>query len=151
MEIMYTMVIKKSKQEAFYDLCYYATTHPDPNFIHQYAIDAFAAQTADKKTKPITITFALIGLYLHLKKNFTGKEVQQAHIQLAKHKKIWPNFKLPEKRGDITVFDVIDMLEGSNRDEMIIKWCESVWEAYEENHIQVINLVKRELWTRKDR
>jgi hypothetical protein len=46
-------------------------------------------------TKPITIIFALIGLYLHLEKNFTGKEVQFAHMKLVKHRKNWPNFKLP--------------------------------------------------------
>ena len=144
-------MVRKSEQEAFYELCYYTTTHPDPNFIHQYVVDAFAAQTADKKTKPITITFALIGLYLHLKKNFTGKEVQKAHMQLAKHKKSWPDFVLPKNRGNITVYDVIGVDEGLNRDEIIIEWCESVWNAYEKNHARVINLVKRELWPRKDR
>ena len=143
-------MVVKSEQEAFYKLCYYITTHPDTNFIHQYVVDAFAAQTADKKTKPITITFALIGLYLHLEKNFTGKEVQQAHMQLAKHKKLWPTFKLPEKMGNITIYDVIDATEGSNRDEIIIKWCKSVWTAYKEHHIIIRNLVKRELWPRKD-
>jgi Family of unknown function (DUF5946) len=143
------VVNEKSEQDAFYDLCYYTTTHPDPDFIHQYVVDAFAAQMADKKTKPITITFALVGLYLHLEKNFTGKEVQKAHMQLAKHKKLWPDFKLPYERGNITVYDVIDVEEGSNRDEMIVKWCESVWAAYKENHIQVTHMVKRELWPRK--
>ena len=127
---MIGLVNDKSEQEAFYELCCYTTTHSDTNFIHQHVVDAFAAQTADKKTKSITITFALVGLYLHLEKNFTGKKVQQAHIQLAKHKKFWPNFKLPEKRGNITVYDVIKVEEGLNRDEMIFKWCESVWLAY---------------------
>jgi len=39
--------------------------------------------------------------------------------------------------------------EGSNRDEMIVKWCESVWTAYVEDHAMVVDLVKRELWPRK--
>lgn len=146
---MIDVVDVKSEQEAFYELCYYTTTHPDPKFIHQYVVDAFAAQTADKKTKPITITFALVGLYLHLEKNFTGKQVQQAHMQLAKHKKLWPNFKLPEKRGNITVYDVINVGESLNRDKMIIRWCESVWTAYSEDHARVIGIVKKELWPRK--
>jgi hypothetical protein len=46
------MVNEKSEQEAFYELCYYTIAHFDPIFIHQYVVDAFAAQTADKKTKP---------------------------------------------------------------------------------------------------
>ncbi len=143
------MVGKISKQVAFHQLCCYTLTHPSPDFIHQYVVDAFAAQTADKTTKPITLTFALVGLYLHLNKNFTGRQVQQAHMQLAKHKKSWPDFKLPEKRGNITVYDVIDAKEGSIRDELIIRWCDSVWKAYAEDHTRVINLVKRELWPRK--
>ncbi|MGB7968489.1 MAG: DUF5946 family protein [Methanobacterium sp.] len=143
------MVEEKSEEEAFNDLCCYTITHHDPNFIHQYVVDTFAAQTADKKTKPITLTFALVGLYLHLEKNFTGKQVQQAHMQLAKHKKLWPNFNLPEKRGNITVYDVIDMDEGPNRDIIIIKWCETVWASYVKNHTRVRDLVKRELWPRK--
>jgi Family of unknown function (DUF5946) len=143
------LVMEKSEQEAFYKLCYYTTVHPDPNFIHQHVVDAFAAQTADKTTKPITLTFALVGLYLHLQKNFTGKQVQKAHMQLARYKKSWPNFKLPEKRGNITVYDVIEANEGPIRDELIIRWCDDVWKAYAEDHTRVINLVKRELWPRK--
>jgi hypothetical protein len=86
---------EKSAQETFNELSCYTITHSDPLFIHQYAVDAFAAQNADKNTKPITITFALIGLYLHIEKNYTGKEVQNAHIKLGKHRKSWPKFNLP--------------------------------------------------------
>lgn len=143
------MLQESPEMEAYHKLCYYTSRHYDSYFIHQHVVDAFAAQNADENTKPITITFALVGLYLLLEKNFTGKEVQQAHIQLAKHKKIWPNFELPEYRGDITVYDVIKVNE-SYCDEFIIKWCSSVWDAYKEQHLKVKNLVKRELWTRKD-
>jgi hypothetical protein len=146
---MNIMLKECSELEAYYELCYYTSKHYDNYFIHQHVVDAFAAQYADEKTKPITITFALVGLYLLLEKNFTGKEVQQAHIQLAKHKKIWLNFKLPEYRGDITVYDVVKVHE-SNCDEFI-RWCSSVWDAYKEHHLKVKYLVKRELWTRKDR
>lgn len=137
---------EKSPLEMFYVLSYYTTTHPDPSFIHQYAVDAFAAQYADENTKPITLAFALIGLYLRIEKNFTGKEVQQAHIKLGKVRKPWPKFDLPENRGDITVYDVVAVPEGPMRDEMIIKWCASVWEAYSESHDEVANLVQNELW-----
>jgi hypothetical protein len=137
----------KSALEMFHLLSYYTLSHPDPIFfIHQYAVDAFTAQYADENTKPITITFALIGLYLHLEKNFTGKEVQFAHMKLAKHRKNWPNFKLPVNRGDLSIFDVIKVPEGSNRDEAIILWCVSVWESYHDCHQKVTDLVQKELW-----
>ena len=140
----------RSEQEIFNEISYYTLAHLDPSFIHQYVVDAFAAQCADQETKPITITFALVGLYLHLEKNFTGKKVQIAHIKLGNHRKNWPEFKLPEKRGDITVYDVIASPKGFKRDETINKWCASVWESYSESHNKVFNLVKRELWSRKD-
>ena len=38
----------------------------------QHVVDAYAAQTARASTKPITLAFALVGLYLHLEKNQTG-------------------------------------------------------------------------------
>jgi hypothetical protein len=133
---------EKSEQEMFHNLCYYTVAHHDPSFIHQHAVDAFAAQNADKNTKPITLTFALIGLYLLIEKNFSGKEVQKAHIKLGKNQKQWPKFNLPKYRGNIRVSNVLTTLEGSKRDEAIIKWCESVWEAYNKCHEKVADLVK---------
>lgn len=142
-------MLGKSEEDVFYELSCYTSARADSQFIHQYAVDAFAAQCANETTKPITITFALVGLYLHLERNFTGKEVQRAHMQLARHKKLWPEFKLPEYRGNIRVYDVIATPEGPKRDEAIIKWCASVWDAYKENHYRVVSLVKKELWPRK--
>ncbi len=54
----------RSDQEAYNELSYYTLSHPDPAFIHQNIVDAYTAQHAGQDTKPIAITFALIGLYL---------------------------------------------------------------------------------------
>jgi hypothetical protein len=140
---------ERSEQEMFYKLSCYTQTHPDPSFIHQHVVDAFAAQHADENTKPITLAFALIGLYLHLEKNYSGKEVQIAHVKLAKHRKQWPKFNLPDFRGNITIYDVIDAPKGLKMDEMIHKWCVSVWEAYSESHKKVAALVQTELYDRQ--
>jgi hypothetical protein len=136
----------KSNQEMFYELSYYTITHHDPIFIHQHAVDAFTAQNADENTKPIAITFALIGLYLFIEKGFSGKEVQNAHVKLGKYRKKWPKFNLPRYRGDITISDVINIPKGPKRDRMIIKWCISVWKAYRGSHEKVDYLVRTELW-----
>jgi len=135
-----------SPQDAFYELSCYTCSHPDPSFIHQYAVDAFAAQYANKNTKNITLIFALIGLYLHLEKNFTGKDVQNAHIKLGRFKKKWQSFDLPKNRGDVTVYHAISATEGSERDEAIRKWSASVWEAYAHVHADIAIVVQRELW-----
>lgn len=136
----------KSTQEDYNKLCYYTLSRQSPSFIHQHIVDAFAAQNADELTKPITLTFALIGLYLHIEKGYTGREVQKAHMRLARHRKQLSLFNLPEERGNITAKDVINVPEGNKRDKMIDNWCISVWKAYHESHKKIEALVQKELY-----
>jgi hypothetical protein len=68
--------------DAFHTLAFYTLAHPDPAFIHQHAVDAFAAQSADEETRPITLVFALVGLYLLMEKGYSGREVQRAHMRM---------------------------------------------------------------------
>lgn len=131
----------KTQQEMYDELSYYTLAHVDPSFIHQHIVDAFAAQTADTQTKSIKITFALIGLYLYLEKHFTGKQVQLIHMQLGRKKQTWPTFELPKERGSITVSDVLNTSPGEQRDTMIKKWCESVWQAYTNSHQKVATII----------
>jgi hypothetical protein len=133
------------EQEQYYELAQYTLTHPDPAFIHQYVVDAFAAQQADSHTKPIKLTFALVGLYLHIERNYSGKDVQRVHTLLARHRRQWPTFALPEHRGDITVSAVMAAPPGPPRDAMINHWSASVWEAYRASHASVVALVRAEL------
>lgn len=121
-----------SDQEKFYELCFYTLEHKDPAFIHQHVVDAYGAQHANENSKPIAVYFTLMGLYLYLEKGYTGREVQLAHMKVAKKKKQWPKFTLPEFRGDVTVSDVLKSRPGNERDEMIKNWCVSVWNAYKE-------------------
>ncbi len=81
--------------DLYNELSCYTIAHGDAAFIHQHIVDAFIAQTADESTKPISLTFALVGLYLHVERQFTGRQVQLAHMKLA------------QDRGAITVTDVM--------------------------------------------
>ena len=132
-----------TSQEAFNELSYYTLSHKTEEFIHQYVVDSFAAEMADEDTKPIAINFGLIGLYLHIEKGFSGKKVQQAHIILAKYKEKLPHIVLPEKRGEITVFDVLDTSEGEERDRKIEEWMKSVWDAYIDSHNVIAEFLKK--------
>ena len=131
----------KTKQEMYNELAYYTLSLGDEEFIHQHIVDAFGAQIANEKTKPIGICFALAGLYLHLEKNYTGRQVQLAHMQMAKRRKKWPRLELPDFRGDITIADVLNTTPGGERREMIKKWCMSVWQVYIQSHDIVESLV----------
>jgi hypothetical protein len=119
-----------TERDAYNELCAYTLTHGDPTFIHQHVVDAFTAQTAHPDTKPIALTFALVGLYLHLRREFTGRQVQLAHQYLARRKRSWPSFPLPDDRGSITATVVLASPPGSARDEAIHAWCASVLDAY---------------------
>jgi len=129
------------EREAYEALQFYTLAHADPTFIHQHVVDAWAAQHADERTKPIAITFPLVGLYLHLEKGFTGRQVQRAHMALARRRRAWPSFALPAERGALTTVEVMAAPAGPERDRAIERWCACVWEAFAECHRQVRELL----------
>lgn len=136
-----------SDQDLYNELAFYMLAHGDPSFIHQNIVDAFAAQHADETSKPIHVVFALVGLYLHVEKNFTGRQVQLAHMQLARRRKQWVRPALPQERGVIGIADVLAVAPGQARDAMIRKWCESAWEAWEQSRQPIVDLLRDELGT----
>ncbi len=139
------MTKQKSDQDLYDELSLYTLSHSDSSFIHQYIVDAYAAQHAGENTKPITLAFALMGLYLHIEKSYSGKEIQNAHMQMGKTKKEWPTFDFPRHRGDVTVLDVLETKSGIDRDQMINEWSDSVWQSWIENHEEVADWLQSEL------
>ena len=87
---------------------------------------------------------ALVGLYLHVERGFSGLQVQNAHIQLGREKHQWPRIVLPQTRGTMTEDDVMKVAAGDERDAAILEWCRSVWDAFgAENRATIIDLVLR--------
>lgn len=130
----------------FHELTFYTLAHPDQlYFIHQHAVDAYQAQNASVETRPITLIFSLIGLCLYVEMNYTGRQVQQAHMKLSRSKRPWPDIQLPEFRGEIAVSDVLKADPGEARDLMIKDWCVCVWNAYESSHGIVAELIDEAL------
>jgi Family of unknown function (DUF5946) len=132
-----------SEQDLYDELRCYTLTLRDPAFIHQHVVDAFTAQRADAHTRPIALTFALVGLYLLIEGHFSGRQVQRVHGELASRKESWPAWVLPAARGAITVADVMAAPEGRRRDEAIHAWCTSVWEAFRGNQPAVVALLRQ--------
>jgi Family of unknown function (DUF5946) len=128
--------MEKPGIEKYNELAYYTLGLQDTCFIHQYIVDAYTAQTADVNTKPISLTFALVGLYLYIEKDFEGKEVQQFHTLMSNNKLNWPNFELPVHRGEINV-DMILHAEIEDRKTMIKNWCHAVWAGFSTSHTEV--------------
>jgi hypothetical protein len=120
----------------------YAYTMGRPGFILQHVVDAFAVQTANDDSRPIGVVFGLVGLYLHVEKQFSGRQVQKAHMELGRRKREWPSVYLPEDRGSMTVADVLAASAGPERDTAIDNWCRSVWTAFGGNRQTIIGLLR---------
>src|SRR5271163_4347196 len=94
-------------EAAYHELYCDTLTHGSPAFILQHVVDAFAAQDAREGEKPIRLTFALVGLFLHVEKGLTGRQVQLAHMKLGRTKQNWPALQIPRDRGAITATTVL--------------------------------------------
>jgi hypothetical protein len=142
-----------SELDAYHELSAYTLTHGDLTFIHQHVVDAWAAQHADAGVKAIGLTFALAGLYLHLERGFSGRQVQRAHMEMGRRIRLrpgfggrerqWPEFAMPAQRGSITAREVMAAPEGPLRDAAIDDWCRSVWDAFSANR-PIIEALLRE-------
>lgn len=132
-----------TEHEAYDELYCETLADADPAFPLQHVVDAHAAQQADADTRPMKLAFALVGLYLHLERQFTGRQVQRAHMTLARRSRDWPTFPLPADRGAITPVQVMAATAGPDRDRAIDAWCAAVWEAYGEPRAAVAALLAR--------
>ena len=137
------MPTKSSEEDAYDELQCYTLERGDATFIHQHVVDAWAAQQADERTKPIALTFALVGLYLHVERGFSGRQVQRAHMALARQKQDWPSFTLPHDRGSVIAIEVAAAPAGPQRDQAIDAWCASVWGAFRESRQAVAELLEQ--------
>lgn len=99
--------------------------------------------TATAATKPIGVFFALVGLYLHVERGLTGREVQGVHMKLGAQPEPWPVGPLPVLRGATTARDVLAAPEGAERDAMIHGWARDVWNAYAQSREMVVELLTR--------
>jgi hypothetical protein len=132
-----------SDQDLYQELAFYSLELRDPEFIHQHVVDAYAVQHAGTESKPIGVVFGLIGLYLHLERNFSGRQVQRAHMQLARTRKRWVAPPIPaQQRAAVRVADVVAAPPGPERNAMIHRWCEAVWQDWQHARPVMVELAR---------
>ena len=136
-----TMQPSEAELAAYHELCAYTLTHHVDEFAHQYVVDAFRLQHATPETKPMSIAFALLSLYLHVERGVSGREVQRIHMRLAQRKREWPRFSLPGASARIRVGDVLTAPEGDARRVKIDEWCADVWRTWSHTREGVIALL----------
>ena len=79
----------------------YVYTMGRPGFILQHVVDAFAVQNANPEGPLISVVFGLVGLYLHIEKQFfrppsaRGPQEARAHRTAVAHdlfsRRSWPD------------------------------------------------------------
>ncbi len=109
---------------AFHQLTLSTLTLGDDEFVHQYAVDAWAAQHAGGPARPVSTFFALAGLYFALEHGFTGRQVQQAHVSMSRSDKQWPIFVSPDRDGETTILDVL------GNENLLSRWMSDVWNSW---------------------
>lgn len=113
-----------------HELAIYTLERRDAYFIHQVLVDTYACQHYKEGAPRIGFAFGFLGLCLLLEHGYTGREVQDAHIRLARLRKDWPAFALPENRGALTVSSALAPPPGDERDGAIKAWAAATWDAF---------------------
>ena len=131
--------------EAYYDLTCWTLVQQDAGFVHQHAVDAYAAQHVGERMRPITAVFALIGLYLAVERGYTGRQVQLVHMKIGRRRD-WPRLEPPKDRGELTVMDILLAATDAEKEEALMRWTAAVWEAWEDRHRWVRETTKRVLY-----
>lgn len=128
-------------RELYDTVCSHTLSLRDREFIHQLVVDAYAAQHVGPHTKPITATFALVGLYLVAERNFTGRQVQRVHMLLAGTSRQWPHVSTPPARAALTVEAVVSVPEGDIQ-AAIRTWNAAVWQLWKDEEAHIAGLVQ---------
>jgi hypothetical protein len=123
------------------ELCAYTLSLRDAGFLHQLVVDAHCIQNATADTRP----FALITLYLHAEKGFTGRQAQRYHMQMARTRKNWPRLPLPTGNTGIAAADIMAAPSGEPRNAAIRAWAVAVWKSCPDAHSAVRALDAAEL------
>ena len=114
---------------------------------HQTCVDAYAAQHVGPQTRPMTVCFALNGLYLVLERGWSGIAARDAHGHLARTvvRADWPWFEPPSEAGPLTVLDVALSADPDAQGAAIEAWGRSVWATWSHVHDAVRELTDRQL------
>ncbi len=124
------------------ELSAYSLSRGYERFIHQHVADAYGLQHGVDRPSNIGVAFTLIGLYLALERGFSGRDVQRAHMRLARLRKRWPACERPSEFARMNVDDVMRAAPGDDRDDAILHWAAAVWETWRSSHAQTRELCR---------
>jgi len=129
----------------YWELSAFTLSLADPDFPHQVVVDTYAAQHCGPGVNPITTAFAVVGLYLHLERGYTGRQIQLAHMFLGRTRRQWPRFHPPAVKATVTVRDVLQSISKDSYRGPIERWANAVWQTWQPQRWRVVGLVKTHL------
>jgi hypothetical protein len=129
---------------SYLDLSAYNVERARPDFLHQEAVDAYAAQHPGPPAKPISLWFALVGLHLAIEGGRTGRAVQSAHTRLARHRRAWPSLPARTDLTGLTAAGVLAHPAGDDRDAALLAWATQVWSRWAHVHDAIQRLAVEE-------
>ena len=119
----------------------YTLTLGDAEFIHQLVVDAYAASHIGPASKPIGVVFAVVGLCLVNEHGYTGRQVQLAHMRMARRKELWPAWAPPAARAALTVWDVV-RTPPERRQIAIKQWSAAMWQTWQPRREEVEHVAR---------
>lgn len=132
--------------QVYGEIVSYSAQHPvQLGTWHQTCVDAFTAQHVGPHTAALGITFALNGLYLVYERGFSGFQVREAHGYLANTFDEWVRYEPPENVGAITAFDVALASDPDEHIDLVRRWGQEVWSAWERVHDLIATLTDLQL------
>ena len=107
--------------------------------LRRMAVDAYAVQhpgTTDHRAIQ-SVAVHLVSLHFVLERGLTPTEAtdKMRHALTDKSRFIW--LKPPQSLGEITVIDVVNVIDPAEHETLVKRWAHSAWEAWSAHHDQI--------------
>ena len=109
--------------------------------LRRMAVDAYAVQhpgTTDRRAVQ-SVAVHLISLYFVLERGLTPTEATDKMRDALTDKSRFVWLQPPQSMGDITVVDVVNVIDPIEHEAMVKRWAHSAWEVWRAHHEQIRN------------
>lgn len=117
-------------------------SNPEYFKVHRLTVDAYGAQhignQEDRRARQ-SANIHLIALYLTLVQKASEEEVLKFLRKATNVKKDWPSLFQRKQAYWLTIQDIAKEDNPLSHADLVIKWGQSIWEAYEDCHQEIIS------------
>lgn len=122
-----------------------AKEYNDPTYfkVHRTTVDAYCVQhigNQDDRRARQSVNIHLIGLYLKFGQLEEEKEILKFLSKATNIKRNWPAVVQRQRPQWLTVQDIVAADSPSSHANLVLKWGQTVWEAYEGCHDDIVSL-----------